>query len=71
VPRPPPPPEAHKAKNLKLDDPSGAGSTKMAQAVQEIQARLPKARVVYASATGLGTSVPAQPGCCGGMCVWG
>ena len=42
--------ECHKAKNL---CPSGAGKpTKTGQTVLELQNRLPKARVVYASATG-------------------
>ena len=42
--------ECHKAKNL---CPSGAGKpTKTGQTVLELQTKLPKARVVYASATG-------------------
>jgi len=42
--------ECHKAKNL---CPTGAGKpTKTGQTVLELQNKLPKARVVYASATG-------------------
>ena len=42
--------ECHKAKNL---CPSGAGKpTKTGQTVLELQTKLPKARVIYASATG-------------------
>ena len=42
--------ECHKAKNL---CPSGAGKpTKTGMTVLELQNKLPKARVVYASATG-------------------
>ncbi|KAJ8613239.1 hypothetical protein CTAYLR_004535 [Chrysophaeum taylorii] len=43
--------EAHKAKNF--DAKKEQASTKMAQAVIAIQDRLPRARVVYASATGV------------------
>lgn len=42
--------EAHKAKNFK---PGEKGSTKVATAVLALQQRLPHARVVYASATGV------------------
>ena len=43
--------ECHKAKNL---CPTGAGKpTKTGQTVLELQNKLPKARVVYASATGM------------------
>jgi len=41
--------ECHRAKNLV---PSGGKSTKTGQMVVELQRALPKARVVYASATG-------------------
>ena len=46
--------EAHKAKNLMVG--KGAGATKTAATVVALQTRLPKAKVLYASATG--ASVP-------------
>jgi hypothetical protein len=42
--------ESHKAKNLVPE--KGTKPTKIGEAVRDIQKRLPKARVVYASATG-------------------
>ncbi|KAF0687318.1 Aste57867_20928 [Aphanomyces stellatus] len=45
--------ECHKAKHGELSD-KNATASKVAQAVQKIQALLPKARVVYCSATGVG-----------------
>ena len=45
--------ESHKAKNL-----AAKKSTQVGKAVQELQRRLPKARVVYCSATG--ASEPAN-----------
>ena len=48
--------ECHKAKNL---CPSGAGKpTKTGQTVLELQNKLPKARVIYASATGFKLFLP-------------
>ncbi|KAF0732932.1 hypothetical protein Ae201684_010041 [Aphanomyces euteiches] len=45
--------ECHKAKHGELSD-KNATASKIAQAVQKIQALLPMARVVYCSATGVG-----------------
>lgn len=46
--------ECHKAKNLV---PTGSSKpTKTGLAVLELQSKLPKARVVYCSATGMGTN---------------
>jgi hypothetical protein len=51
--------ECHKAKNFKVGDANA--STKVSQAVIEIQKLLPKARVVYCSATGVtGTKTNKQ-----------
>ena len=44
--------ECHKAKNL-LPSKGGGGASQTAKAVLELQERLPKARVIYCSATGV------------------
>jgi P-loop containing NTP hydrolase pore-1 len=47
----PPVPQCHKAKNFVPG--KEASSTKVSMAVMELQERLPRARVVYCSATGV------------------
>eukprot|EP00899_Mesostigma_viride_P003167 jgi/Mesvir1/12851/Mv05881-RA.1 len=59
--------ECHKAKNLVPD--SGAGSTRTAEAVVQIQEKLPNARVVYCSATGAGE--PRHMGYMVRLGLWG
>jgi hypothetical protein len=59
--------ECHKAKNL---FPVGSGKpTKTALAVMELQQKLPKARVVYSSATG--ASEPRNMGYMSRLGIWG
>lgn len=59
--------ECHKAKNLYVT--GSAKPTKTGQAVFDIQARLPKARVVYCSATGV--SEPANMAYMVRLGLWG
>lgn len=58
--------ESHKAKNLVV---TKAKPTKAAQAVVELQSRLPLARVVYASATG--ASEPRNMAYMTRLGIWG
>ncbi|KAG9439302.1 hypothetical protein H6P81_019467 [Aristolochia fimbriata] len=59
--------ECHKAKNLVPE--AGSQSTRTGEAVLEIQARLPQARVVYCSATG--ASEPRNMGYMVRLGLWG
>lgn len=59
--------ECHKAKNLVPE--AGGQATRTGEAVLEIQARLPEARVVYCSATG--ASEPRNMGYMARLGLWG
>ncbi|KAI3414926.1 PHD-type domain-containing protein [Psidium guajava] len=59
--------ECHKAKNLVPE--AGSQSTRTGEAVLEIQARLPEARVIYCSATG--ASEPRNMGYMVRLGLWG
>ncbi|CAI5493836.1 unnamed protein product [Closterium sp. Naga37s-1] len=59
--------ECHKAKNLVPE--SGGNATRTGEAVMELQAKLPNARVVYCSATG--TSEPRHVGYMTRLGLWG
>jgi hypothetical protein len=56
--------ECHRAKNL-----DNSGGSKAARAVQELQDRLPMARIVYVSATGV--AEPEHLACLSRLGLWG
>lgn len=60
--------ESHKAKNLVPE--AGSKPTKVGAKVMELQQRLPKARVVYCSATGVFVQcLQPTPACRDGLAV--